>query len=333
MKIAIVKLSALGDIVHAMVVLQFIKNYNQQIKVDWIVEEGYRELLEYNPDINKVHVVNIKNAKKKKSINLLLKEFFKVRQFGSYDMVIDMQGLIKSAIIASLIKSPKTLGFDKSSVRESVASLFYNKPFKYKYSDNIIERNLALIEFSLGINYNKESLKNKLPFLYSNKVYLVNNLSNIKKNILIVPGASFKSKQYSAIKFKALTKELDANFLIIWGNQKEKSDAYKIKDSGLNVSICEKLSISSLVSLIDQVDLVIGADTGPTHIAWALNKPSITLFGPTSGFRNTYVTKINKIIESDSKVNPYKINKKDYSINTIDEGQIAKLALELLKRS
>jgi heptosyltransferase I len=333
MKIAIVKLSALGDIIHAMVVLQFIKNYNQQIKVDWIVEESYRELLEYHPDINKVHVVNLKNAKKKKSIYLLLKEFSKARQFGSYDMVIDMQGLIKSSIIANLIKSPITLGFDKSSVRESLASVFYNKSFKYKYSDNIIERNLALIEFGLGLNYNKESLKNKLPYLYSSKTSIVNSLSNVKKNILIVPGASFKSKQYSVIKFNALTKELDANFLIIWGNQKEKSDAYKIKGSGLNVSICDKLSISSLVSLIDQVDLVIGADTGPTHIAWALNKPSITLFGPTPGLRNAYVTKINKIIESDSEVNPYKINKKDYSINTIDVRQIVKLALELLKKS
>ena len=59
MKIAIVKLSALGDIIHAMVVLQFIKNYNQNIEVDWIVEESYRELLNFHPDINKVHKVNI----------------------------------------------------------------------------------------------------------------------------------------------------------------------------------------------------------------------------------------------------------------------------------
>ena len=68
MKIAIVKLSALGDIIHAMVVLQFIKNHNQNIEVDWIVEESYRELLNFHPDINKVHGVNIKNVKKKTSV-------------------------------------------------------------------------------------------------------------------------------------------------------------------------------------------------------------------------------------------------------------------------
>ena len=65
MKIAIVKLSALGDIIHAMFILQFIKKYNNKILIDWIVEESYKELLELNPNINNVHVVKFKKAKKK----------------------------------------------------------------------------------------------------------------------------------------------------------------------------------------------------------------------------------------------------------------------------
>ena len=63
MKIAIVKLSALGDIIHAMVVLQFIKKYNPEILIDWVVEENYKQLLEYHPEVNKVHTVNLKKAK------------------------------------------------------------------------------------------------------------------------------------------------------------------------------------------------------------------------------------------------------------------------------
>ena len=62
MKIAIVKLSAIGDIIHAMIVLQFIKQHKPDIDIDWIVEESYKELLEFNPEINKVHTVNLKNA-------------------------------------------------------------------------------------------------------------------------------------------------------------------------------------------------------------------------------------------------------------------------------
>ena len=131
MKIAIVKLSALGDIVHAMVVLQFIKKHNQEIQIDWIVEESYKDLLEGHPDINKVHVINLKKAKKKKSFFLFFKEILIVRRFGPYDLVIDMQGLIKSAIISRFIPSKLTLGFDKSSAREGLASIFYNQTFKF----------------------------------------------------------------------------------------------------------------------------------------------------------------------------------------------------------
>ena len=78
------------------------------------------------------------------------------------------------------------------------------------------------------------------------------------------------------------------------------------------------------------MDLVIGGDTGPTHMAWALNTPSITLFGSTPGYRNTYATTINRIIESKSGVNPYKINKNDFSIKTIQVNDIVKISKELL---
>ena len=101
-----------------------------------------------------------------------------------------------------------------------------------------------------------------------------------------------------------LTTQIHANYLIIWGNETEKLIAERIKDLSPNIHILEKLSLDGLLSLIAQVDLVIGSDTGPTHMAWALNIPSITLFGPTPGYRNTYITSINKTIESDSVVNP-----------------------------
>ena len=100
MRIAIVKLSALGDIVHAMFVLQLIKKFNNEISIDWVVEERFKGLLDSNPQINQVHSVNLRNAKKKKSIYLLYQELKKFKQLESFDLVIDMQGLIKSALIS-----------------------------------------------------------------------------------------------------------------------------------------------------------------------------------------------------------------------------------------
>jgi len=330
MKVAIVKISALGDIIHAMVVLQFIKNHNQNIEVDWIVEESYRDLLNFHPDINKVHEVNIKNAKKKTSVFLLLKELRRIRKLGPYDLVIDMQGLIKSAIISRFLPSKLTLGFDKSSARESLASIFYNKTFKFDYNKNVIERNFELIKFALKLPYNKEEIHHKLAFLHSTQQHLTPSLSNIKKNIILIPGASFASKRYPVEKFAELTNLLDANYLIVWGSDEEKLLADKIKKLAPHVNICEKLSIEDLISLVAKTNLVIGPDTGPTHMAWALNIPSITIFGSTPGYRNTFITENNKVIESKSEVNPYKINKNDYSINDISVHDIVQIAKKLL---
>jgi heptosyltransferase I len=330
MKIAIVKLSALGDIIHAMIVLQFIKNHYQKIEVDWIVEESYKELLEFHPDINRVHVVNIKKAKKKKSIFLLLNELRRVRKFGPYDLVIDLQGIIKSALITRMISADKTFGFDKYSARESLAANFYNQTFNFDYDKNIVERNIALISFALKIPIIEDDIQKKIPFLFSNRTYFFKTLSSFKKNILLIPGASFQSKCYPVEKFAEVVKEIDANFLIIWGNQKEKIMANKIKSLSPKINICEKLSLGALISLISQVDLVLGPDTGPTHMAWALNTSSITLFGSTPGHRNSYITKNNRIIESNSEVNPYKIDKNDYSIEDIDVQEIVQVYEDLL---
>ena len=81
MRIAIVKISALGDIIHAMVALQFIKSFDKEFSVDWMVDKAYKELLDQCPDINQVHIIKLKECKKKKSLGLLLNEFKKLRKF------------------------------------------------------------------------------------------------------------------------------------------------------------------------------------------------------------------------------------------------------------
>jgi heptosyltransferase I len=330
MRIAIVKISALGDIIHAMVALQFIKSFDKAVSIDWIVDEAYKELLDHCPDINQVHIIKLKECKKKKSLVLLLNELKKVRKLGPYDLVIDMQGLIKSAIVSKLIPAHKTIGFDKESIRERFASVFYTDKFNYEYTKNVIERNVALIEFALNMSISKLQIQQKAPFLFPRSLKLVNNLSTFKKNIILIPGASHISKCYPPSNFAELTALFDANFLVIWGNKEEKIMANKIKELSNNVNVCNQLQLEDLMLLISKVDLVIGSDTGPTHMAWAMNIPSITLFGPTPGYRNTHKTQINRIIESDSTVDPKKIDKNDKSIQSIKVQDILKLIDELL---
>ena len=333
MRIAIVKLSALGDIVHAMVVLQFIKSFKQEILIDWVVEERYKDLLENHPEVNKVHVVNLKKAKKQLLLSLIFDDLKRLRKLQLYDLVIDMQGLMKSAIVSKIISSNVTIGFSRTSAREGLASIFYTKRFKIGYEKNIVERNFELIKFAFGLPLKIDSLQDKLPFIFSRQVYKSLLLSSSRKNVLIIPGASHSTKLYPVNKIAKLTKLLDANIIIIWGNQSERALAEEVKELNFNVNITEQLSLNQLISLVSQVDLVIGSDTGPTHFAWASNIPSITLFGSTPGYRNTYETKINKIIESSSQVNASKIDKNDFSIRDINVKDIIDLSQSLLLNS
>jgi heptosyltransferase-1 len=296
-----------------------------------VVEEGFKDILANNPDINEIHTVSIKKAKQQKSIKLLFNEIKKLRKLPRYDIVIDTQGLIKSSIVSRAIPSRQTFGFDKNSLREPFAAKFYTDVCSISYDENIIKRNIALISSALGIKISHNDIITKQSFLFSNSQISSDLLSDSKANIALIPGASFKSKIYPVDQYAQITKELDANFIVLWGNESEKNMAEQIQKITPEVHIVDKLTLDGLKAFITQTNLVIGGDTGPTHMAWALNIPSITLFGSTPGYRNTYTTKTNRIIESNSKVNPYKINKNDFSIKGIKVDDIVKIAKELLK--
>ena len=330
MKIAIVKLSALGDIVHAMVALQFIKAHSPTIQIDWIVEESFAEVLKNNPDINNILTVNLKSLKTNK-----LGIFQQIKNvcnyaLNNYDLVVDAQGLIKSAIIARLLGRHIT-GFDTDSIREKAASWLYDDKVACPYDTNAIVRNAFVLCSPLGINIKVEQILNKKPFLFFNNEdpQIYSFLQNDQKNIVLVIGSSWDSKNYPAEKFVKIALALKYNCLVVWGSEQERENANWMSTQSSNIKVMPKLDLNSLKALIAKADLLIGNDTGPTHIAWALNRPSITIFGPTP-IRMAYQTDINKVVKSASIVNSYKLNRQDYSIKDIDENEIIELAKTLL---
>ena len=322
--IAIIRLSALGDIVNSAIVLQFIKQAYPKIKIDWICEEAFSATLTSLKEINTIHTVNIKALKKEKSFALLSKNISALRKLPKYDVVIDMQGLLKSALVARII-SKNVHGFDKNSIRESVATLFYKSSSNIKYEENIILRNVQLINDALHLNITKTMIENKKP------AFEVKSSSTCKeKNVAIVIGASWKSKIYPLDKHIELINALDATCSIIWGSDKEREDAEYIINSCTNATLAPKMNLTQLIEFISMMSLVIGNDTGPTHMAWAQNVASITLFGPTNT-RMIFQTKKNIAIESKSEVNILKINKNDFSIQEIDVNDVIIQAKKLLE--
>ena len=326
MKIAIVKLSSLGDIIHSMVALQFIKRSYPDSKIDWIVEEKYKGLLENNLHLENIYTVNLQKAKKRKSIFLLFKELKKIRQLKGYDFVIDAQGLLKSAIVAKMISTKHNVGFDKKSIREPMAAIFYNHKVSVAYDENSIERNVAVICNPLNISLQSNDIIDKNSFIISS----FSNKPSSKTYIIFVIGSTWESRNYPKEKYVEIANKLQKNCLIIWGNESEKIKANWMAHQSDFIEVAPKLSLDELKGVIENSSLLIGNDTGPSHMAWAMNLPSIILFGPTP-INRVYQTKINRVLKSSSKVDHFNLDKNDYSIKEIRVDEVVKISKELLE--
>ena len=321
-RIAIVRLSALGDIVNTAVVLQIIHNYYPDAIIDWFVEEAFAPLLIGHPLLSEAIPIPLKKIKKQKSLSLLLSTIRSLRAREPYDHIIDAQGLLKSALVAAFLRGP-VHGYDRKSAREGIASWFYTTTSAIAYDTNVIKRNVMVITQILNIPYCNALIDQKLPvFAYQASI-------DNEKKIALVIGASWPSKCYPKEHFATLCDLLPYPCHLIWGSEAEHQDALWIAQHSTSAIVADKMSLPQLVNFIAHCNLTIGNDTGPTHMAWAMNRPSITLFGPTNE-RMIYPTPVNIGIKSPSEVDIYHINRNDFSIKQIEPRHIAHLAIELL---
>lgn len=322
LRIAIVRLSALGDIVNTAVVLQIIHCNYPNALIDWFVEEAFAPILSGHPLLNEVIPIPLKKIKKQKSFSLLRTTIGSLRSREPYDHIIDAQGLLKSALVTAFLRGP-VHGFDHNSAREEIASWFYKTTSAIAYDTNVIKRNVMVITQALNIPYSDTLIDQKIP------VFACDESTENEKKIALVIGASWPSKCYPKEKLAVLCNMLTLPCTLIWGSEAEHQDALWIAQHSTNAIVADKMSLPQLVNFIARCGLTIGNDTGPTHIAWAMNRPSITLFGPTNE-RMIYPTAMNIAIKSSSVVDIYHINRNDFSINEIPPEDIAKKALELL---
>ena len=142
-------------------------------------------------------------------------------------------------------------------------------------------------------------------------------------------GSSWESKIYPKEKFVEIINALDGNHLLVWGSESEEGYA-KYISKNTAAKVLPKMNFNELKALIAKADLVIGGDSGPTHFAWAMNRPSITIFGPTPSSRNILKTPINRTIDCGKDIDALNLNKKDFCIQNIEAAKIVTLAKELL---
>lgn len=333
MKIAIVRLSALGDIIVSAVFLVLIKERFADAQIEWFVDERFGAILEHSPYIDKLHPIALKSTLTTFNPLKIFKLFKSLRAY-EYDIIIDMQGLVKSALITQMLKAPKKVGFDYASAREGLSAFFYSQKVSIAYDEPILKRNFTLLSQALNLPKNEisEGLNSRFKvFSYqdSPKINAL-NLNQNKPKILFVLETSKINKTYPTERFKELALALE-NFQIclLWHADEDKATTlYHALKHQRDVLLLPKLTLNEVKALLFKMDLIIGGDTGITHLAWALQKASITLYGNTPMERFKLESPINVSLTGNSNAN---YHKKDFSIQNIEPKKIKECVLNILK--
>ncbi|BCX80036.1 lipopolysaccharide heptosyltransferase I [Campylobacter sp. 19-13652] len=317
-KIALVKLSAIGDIIHASICVQLVRAHMPNAHITWVVDARFAQLVRACAGVDEVVELELKDRR-------YFSAFKALRTLGKFDIVIDLQGLVKSAIVSWLIG--KSCGFSFKSAKEGIASLFYARKFVIDYNENVIMRNAYLTAFALGFSVSKEQIEQKAPCFKISSDTLPKK--GDKKLVLIAPFASEPSKCYDKFRDVILGLCDDFSLLVCYSSKDEKTAATKLI-SGTKAQLLAPKSLSELASFISGCDLVIGNDSGVTHLAWAQNVASITLFGNRPSERNTFRTDKNLTLDAGKKVDARKIDKSDFSVCEIPAKNVIQSARGLL---
>ncbi|WQW05349.1 lipopolysaccharide heptosyltransferase I [Helicobacter pylori] len=333
MKIAIVRLSALGDIIVGAVFLAAIKECLPNAQIEWFVDERFSAILEHSPYIDKLHPIALKSALTTLNPLKIFKLFKSLRAY-EYDIIIDMQGLVKSALITQTLKAPKKVGFDYASAREGLSAFFYSQKVSIAYNEPVLKRNFTLLSHALNLPKKEisESLSSRFKvFSYQDSPKIdALNLNQNKPKILFVLETSKINKTYPTERFKELALALE-NFQIclLWhADEKKATMLYHALKHQCDALLLPKLTLNEVKALLFKMDVIIGGDTGITHLAWALQKPSITLYGNTPMERFKLESPINVSLTGNSNAN---YHKKDFSIQNIEPKKIKECVLNLLK--
>lgn len=283
LKILVVRLSSLGDIIHTYPMLYDIKKKLPNATIDWLVDENFINLLELNPLVGNIISVPLRKWKKNKLS--FVSNFIKWRkQTTTYDYIIDSQGLLKSAILAKCFNGP-IYGLGRNSIREKLASLFYNKRFETGKQLLAITKNRILASMIFGYDIdiatanfgllNLKAIDNQLPF---DKPY-----------VIFFHATSKDSKKYSKDNWTQLAKYLIENHnlsvILPFGTEQEKIDSIYIKrliNSDKVFVPDTTFDYTKLTTLISNAEFIFGVDTGLIHLANALNKKLIAIYVDTN---------------------------------------------------
>ena len=280
MRILIVKTSSLGDVIHNLPVVSDIRRHFPDAVVDWCVEDSFAAIPRLHPGVGKIIPVAVRRWRK----NLLkaatwrdISEFRRGLQANPYDAVVDTQGLLKSALMASQANGP-ALGYDASSAREPTASKLYDRKFSVSRDLHAVVRNRQLAAAALGYtadgepDYGIEAAPAGFAWL-PHRPYIV-----------FLTATSRDDKLWPEANWLALGRQLNAqgiSAVLPGGSPVERERASRLAAGIPGAVAAPAMSIPDLASLLAGGRAAVGVDTGLTHLAVALKVPTVALYTAT----------------------------------------------------
>ncbi|TPL84476.1 lipopolysaccharide heptosyltransferase I [Mesorhizobium sp. B2-3-13] len=277
MKVLIVKTSSMGDVIHTFPALEDASLNRPDVIFDWCVEEAFAGIVALHPAIGTIHTVAIRRWRKTLFDTNTWREAAALRRAlraCRYDLIIDAQGLLKSALVARQARAP-IAGFNRSSAREPSATLFYDITHAVPRDLHAIERTRRL--FGLALGYQPD-----LSTLDSGIVPPSGSLAGIDgKTAFLLHGTSREDKKWPVedwIGTASLLVERGMTPVTTWSNEREKTVAEAIAKAVPSTVVVPKSPLADIAAILGRSTLVIGADTGLTHLASAFGLPTVAVF-------------------------------------------------------
>lgn len=289
MKILIVRVGAMGDVLHALPAVAALRVARPDWQIDWVVDPRWAPLLVDSdgkgPIVGRIHLAETKLWSKAPASPTTLRSIVELRgalRRESYDRAVDMQGTLRSAVIGRMSGSGQFAGY--SDPREALAARFYKTPIERKGA-HVIEHGVALLGEACGVELEPGSVE--LPYEQWADSWAAEVVGD-QRTCLLAAGGGWAAKCWSVTSYGALAAELKAMGMDVVVNAPRKDDelaAAVVEASGgaARIVVC---NVAGLIALMRRMTLMVGGDSGPTHLAAALGIPLVSLFGPTDPDRN-----------------------------------------------
>ncbi|WP_397450236.1 lipopolysaccharide heptosyltransferase I [Pseudomonas sp. NA-150] len=281
MRVLLIKTSSLGDVIHALPALTDAARAVPGIQFDWVVEEGIAEIPSWHPAVANVIPVAIRRWRKNLWQTLKNGEWRRLKQrLGSaeYDMVIDAQGLVKSAWLTRYVKAP-IVGLDWASAREPLASKFYDRHCTVSPEQHAVDRSRQLFAQALGY-----AVPEGMGDYGLDRSRLLDAPVD-KPFVLFLHGTTWATKHWPEFYWRQLAERMGARGIEVrlpWGSAAELARAERIAQGLDNAVVLPKLNLAGVARQLAGASACVAVDTGLGHLAAALDVPTLSLFGPTN---------------------------------------------------